>query len=290
MEPGYDVYNCSEPFEWNGARYIFGRVEPRAKMTASVAMMFRETAKDVWTRVMEFGYLELEDPFVQRIGGELVVGGTRITKVAGRYIDFRTVFYRDNGKGPFHLEYYTSGPENMKDIRLVELANGRIGVFTRPRGRETKKKYGVDCAIGYTEVASLRELTPKAVEEARPIKGLFREGEWGGCNQACLRPDGTILVAAHLSFRGAPAADGKPRAVYCNAAFTFDPATGKASRPKIVATRRLCPASEPKFPYLDDCVFASGFVFLPDGSVDLYTGLCDAAEARIRLQPAVLSD
>ena len=27
VEPGYDVYNCSIPFDWQNGRYIFGRVE-----------------------------------------------------------------------------------------------------------------------------------------------------------------------------------------------------------------------------------------------------------------------
>ena len=88
VEPGYDVYNCSIPFVWRGVRYIFGRVEPHDKWASSRTMLFRETGKDRWARVPEFGTLELEDPFVQTIGGELVLGGTRVTKVSGEVVDF----------------------------------------------------------------------------------------------------------------------------------------------------------------------------------------------------------
>ena len=47
--------------------------------------------------------------------------------------------------------------------------------------------------------------------------------------------------------------------------------------------RSLYPALSPKVAHLDDCVFTSGFEFLPDGSVDVYTGVGDAAEGRVRL-------
>lgn len=283
VEPGYDVYNCSIPFVWRGVRYIFGRVEPHDKWASSRTMLFRETGRDRWARVPEFGTLELEDPFVQTIGGELVLGGTRVTKVSGEVVDYRGAFYRDHGKGPMHLEYFTTGPKMMKDIRLVEISKGRIGVFTRPRGEDVRLKYGSESVIGYTEIANLNELTPEKIEAAVVIEGIFRKDEWGGCNQAYLRADGSILVAGHLCCLGPVASNGKPRQIYCNAAFRFDPATRKASHIRLVATRRMYPKKEPKVPHLDDCVFTSGFEFRSDGSVDVYTGVGDVAEGRVRL-------
>ncbi|MGI5868754.1 MAG: DUF1861 family protein [Kiritimatiellia bacterium] len=283
VEKGYDVYNCSIPFAWKGVRHIFGRVEPHDKWASSRTMLFRESGKDQWTRVLEFGTLEIEDPFVQMVGGELVVGGTRVTKVAGEIVDYRGAFYRDHGKGPMHLEYFTTGPKMMKDIRLVEISPGRIGVFTRPRGEDVRAKYGSESVVGYTEIANLNDLTPSTIESVPIIEGVFGKDEWGGCNQAYLRPDGKVLVAGHLCCLGDVASNGKPRQIYCNAAFLFDPETRKASHIRLVATRRMYPAMEPKVPHLDDCVFTSGFEFLPDGSVDVYTGLCDAAEGRVRL-------
>ena len=69
VDEGYDVYNCSIPFAWGGTEYIFGRVEPHDKWASSVTMLFRKTGKDEWTRVLEFGKLELEDPYIQYIRG-----------------------------------------------------------------------------------------------------------------------------------------------------------------------------------------------------------------------------
>ena len=284
VDAGYDVYNCSIPFKWNGADYIFGRVEPRDKWASSVTMLFRRTGRDEWSRVLEFGALELEDPYIQHVRGELIVGGTRVMKVAGMVKTYRGAFYRDNKRGPMHLEYFTTGPERMKDIRLIELADGRIGVFSRPRGEDVRRKYGSESVIGFTTINDLNELTPEVIEAAPVIDGIFGKDEWGGCNQAYLTDDGKVLVASHLCYSGAKAANGINRGVYCNASFVFDPATHTATHIRIVATRKLYPEQEPKVPHLDDCVFTSGFVFNDDGTCDIYTGLCDAAEGRIRVQ------
>ena len=284
VDAGYDVYNCSIPFTWNGTDYIFGRVEPHDKWASSVTMLFRKTGRDEWTRVLEFGKLELEDPYIQYVRGELIVGGTRVMKVAGKVKTYRGAFYRDNKQGPMHLEYFTTGPERMKDIRLIELPDGRIGVFSRPRGEDVRKKYGSESVIGFTTVNDLNELTPEVIEAAPVIDGIFGKDECGGCNQAYLTDDGKVLVASHLCYSGAKAANGINRGVYCNASFVFDPATHTATHIRIVATRKLYPEQEPKVPHLDDCVFTSGFVFNDDGTCDIYTGLCDAAEGRIRVQ------
>lgn len=284
VSEGHDVYNCSIPFSWGGEEYLFGRVEPHDKWVASVTMLFRRTGRDEWTRVLEFGTLELEDPFVAWIRDELVVGGTRVRKMAGKVDSYRSAFYRDHGNGPMHLEYFTSGPEFMKDVRLVELYDGRIGVFSRPRDEMVRRRYGSESVIGFTVIDDLDGLTPEAIENARVIDGILGRGEWGGCNQAYRLSDGNVLVAGHLCCSGSPATNGVPRQIYCNAAFEFNPNTREASRVRIVATRRMYPAQEPKEPHLDDCVFTSGFVFNDDGTCDIYSGLCDAAEGRIRVK------
>ena len=175
VDEGYDVYNCSIPFAWGGTEYIFGRVEPHDKWASSVTMLFRKTGKDEWTRVLEFGKLELEDPYIQYIRGELIVGGTRVMKVSGKVATYRGAFYRDNKKGPMHLEYFTTGPERMKDIRLVELKDGRIGVFSRPRGEDVRKKYGSESVIGFTTVKDLDELD----REGAGDRGRVRQGRMG---------------------------------------------------------------------------------------------------------------
>ena len=280
---GWDVYNCSIPFTWNGVRYIFGRLEKHEIWTQSHIALFRETAKDVWTKEPAFAELELEDPYVQTVKGELIVGGTFIRRDKdGKFLTYQGRFYR--GKDPFSLVHFADGPDKMKDIRMTELPNGRIGVFSRPRGEEVRAKWGSEAVVGYAEIASLDEFTADLVQNAPIIPGLFGKDEWGGVNQAYALKDGRILAAAHLSCGGAPATNGIPRQIYMNASFVFDPKTFTATEPKIVATRCFYPANEPKVPHLDDCVFTSGFVFRKDGLVDVYTGLCDADEARCAIR------
>lgn len=278
---GYDVYNCSIPFSFQGRRHIFGRVERRDLWVASRIALFVETGRDCYERVQEFDMLQLEDPFIAIVDGEFVLGGTHPQKVGGKISTFFTYFYR--GPDPLHLEYFTTGPALMKDIRLAALGPRRIGVFSRPRGENIRAKYGSESVIGYTEIASLDELTPDAVQGAQFIPGLFGKDEWGGCNQCYPLADGRIGVAAHLSRPGPPASNGIKRQIYCNASFVFDPATHTATAPRIVATRRMHAPAPCKVPHLDDCAFTSGFVFRPDGLVDLYSGLGDAAEGRITL-------
>ena len=281
---GFDVYNCSAPFVFRGRRHVFGRVERRDRWAESVVLLFAETAPDAYERVRAFDPLPLEDPFVAAVGDEFVLGGTHSQKVAGEISTYFAYFYR--GSDPLHLAYFTTGPAFMKDIRLAPLATGRIGVFSRPRGEDIRAKYGSEAIVGYTEIASLGELVPDAVQGARFVPGLFGKDEWGGCNQCHALPDGRIGVAAHLCAPGPAAPNGVARQVYCNAAFVFDPATHRATPPRIVSTRALFPSAPPKVPHLDDCAFTSGFDCRPDGLVDVWSGLGDTAEGRVALDAA----
>ena len=281
---GFDVYNCSAPFVFRGRRHVFGRVERRDLWVASRTMLFAETEPDAFERVAAFEPLPLEDPCVTVVGGEFVLGGTAVRKEGDTIVSFHADFFR--GPDPLHLAYFASGPELMKDIRLAPFAPDRIGVFSRPRGEAIRAKYGSEAIGGDTEIASRDSHTPEAVQAARIVPDLFGKDEWGGCNQCHVLPDGRIGVAAHLSCPGPLAPNGVPRQIYCNAAFVFDPAAHRATRPRIVATRALHAPAPCKVPHLDDCAFTSGFDFRPDGLVDVWSGLGDAAEGRLALDAA----
>lgn len=137
---GYDVYNCSIPFTWEGREYIFGRVERREEWARSWVRLFEKSGKDTYALVPGSMIYQLEDPFIQMIHGELVLGGTSVEKESGNVKTYRGYFYR--GKKLDDLVYFTTGPDRMKDIRLVELRDGRIGVFSRARGRKIEEMYG----------------------------------------------------------------------------------------------------------------------------------------------------
>ena len=75
---GYDVYNCSIPFTWEGREYIFGRVERREEWARSWVRLFEKSGKDTYALVPGSMIYQLEDPFIQMIHGELVLGGTSV--------------------------------------------------------------------------------------------------------------------------------------------------------------------------------------------------------------------
>ena len=283
---GFDVYNCSIPFKWDGEEYIYGRVEKRDEWARSWAMLFRKTGKDEYTLVKDHMIYQLEDPYIARIGDELTLGGTHVRKRSGKIDTYYGYFYR--GRDINDLVYFTTGPDEMKDIRLVDMKDGRIGVFSRPRNEEIVKKYGSASMIGFTVIHDLNELTDDVILNATPIEGIFDAGEWGGCNQAYMLSNGKIGVIGHQSY--IEEAGGDKLAVYLNTSFEFDPESFEVTNRKVIGTRKCYPDGPAKLPYLTDCTFTSGIVVRPDGKADLYGGLGDTAEGRITIDYPFDSD
>ncbi|MCL2463258.1 MAG: DUF1861 family protein [Defluviitaleaceae bacterium] len=274
---GFDVYNCSIPFRHGGKDYIYGRVERRGDWARSWVRLFENTGRDDWTLVPGSMIYQLEDPYAAQIKGSFVLGGTHVQYAAGEMADFFGYFYRGSDIGD--LSYFATGPVNMKDIRLVEIKTGphegKIGVFSRPRGEEIRKKYGSESMIGFTVIDSLDGLTAGVIANAPPIGGLFDDNQWGGCNQCRPLESGGIGVIGHKSYR-----DGD-LLVYMNISFVFDYEKNIAKDMKIIGTRDCYPAAPSKKPELADCAFTSGIVARADGKVDLYSGIGDAYEGRI---------
>ena len=161
-----DVYNITAPFIDRGEAVIAGHVERRESEHSEV--VFFHERDGVWIPRENDPVLTLQDPFFSRIHGELVVGGVEIfphPTVAGA-LGWRTRFYR--GSGVSDLRPFAVGPNGMKDIRLVELADGGIGVFTRPQG-----EVGGRGIIGYVRIDSLDELDAKVIDEAYLLREQF---------------------------------------------------------------------------------------------------------------------
>ena len=277
---GYDVYNCSIPFQWAGKTFLFGRVERRAEWARSWVRLFEMTGKDDWTLVSGSMIYQLEDPFITRLGGNLVLGGTHVRYKAGALDTYFCYFYR--GVDLHDLYYFTTGPEGMKDIRLVELADGRIGVFSRPRNEEIRRRFGSESQIGFAVIERLDDLTHDVIEHAPYIPGLFADGEWGGCNHAYQLETGKIGVIGHKCYATMDS-NGVNTSVYLNVSFVFDPANHKFEDFKIIGTRPCYPDGSAKRPKLSDCAFTSGIVMRPDGRADLYSGIGDTEEGRIAI-------
>ena len=64
---GWDVYNCTIPFEFQGKRYLFGRVERRQDWMRSVVRLFEECGPDKWRGFDSMVY-HLEDTYIVNIG------------------------------------------------------------------------------------------------------------------------------------------------------------------------------------------------------------------------------
>ncbi|MFF2019751.1 DUF1861 family protein [Paenibacillus sp. NPDC058177] len=270
---GFDVYNPSIPFEWNGKRYIYGRVEKRDEWARSWVRLFEQSGPDEWTAVPDTMIYQLEDPYISVVNKQLVLGGTHVRFNQGQLDTFYGYFYK--GHDLHDLCYFTTGPDYMKDIRLVELRNGKIGVFSRPRNEEIRKQYGSESLVGFTIIDSLDALSPEVIENAPNINGLFRKDEWGGCNQAYLLESGKIGVIGHICY-----AQGD-QATYMNMSFVLDPQTNQFSDLKIIGTRPCYPDGPAKKAHLNDCAFTAGIEMRPDGKVNLYSGIGDTEAGRI---------
>ena len=259
-----DVYNITAPFESAGKTVIGGRVENRDEEYSE--LMFFEEQNGTWLPIANSASFKLQDPFFTRIKGELKVGGVEVALIPGTEdkLTWRTNFYR--GKDIYELTQFFQGPEHMKDIRLVELKDARIGVFTRPQGDK-----GGRGKIGYTEVDKLEDLNEEIILNAE-LLDQFTDDEWGGANEIHLLKNGKLGVLAHI----ACFSDNGKNRHYASSAFVYDPETEKYSEMKMIASRELFSPGVAKRPDLEDVVFSGGLKREANGKAVLYAGIGDA--------------
>lgn len=267
--PGMTVYNPSIPFMHQGELIIAGRVEQREEHDSQV-MFFRERG-GIYFPIESGSVFNLEDPFVTDIQGKIVFGGVSVDHATGVY---QTEIY--TGVDIDHLELLCLGPAGMKDIRLVDLGERGVGVFTRPQsGKWGRGK------IGFGIVSQLGELCDEIMQDMPLLEDQFGSEKWGGVNQAILLADGvTIGVIGHIAeFE----VDGAKR--YSAMAFEFNTVTGECPPMRIIAKREDFPPTKPKIPELTNVVFASGIVFdRVDYQTMLWVGLGDAAVGNKRIK------
>lgn len=266
-----DVYNITAPFVDGGELVIAGRVEDRESEDSDV--MFFVERDGQWVPKEGAPVFHLQDPFVTRIGGELIFGGVQIfphPEKAGQ-LKWRTLFYR--GSDLNSLRYFAAGPEGMKDLRLVELPDGKIAVFTRPQG-----EVGGRGTIGFMKINSLAELTVENIEKARLLKDQFLPEEWGGANEVHVLKNGLLGVLGHI----ACFSHGEYRHYY-SMVFPFDPEEERAGPIEIIACRDDFPAGPAKNEKLVDVLFSGGLYRNEDGTATLYVGVSDAEAHRLTI-------
>jgi hypothetical protein len=281
-----DVYNIAPPFEMAGRQVIVGRVE-RRDVEHSEIVFFAETS-DAWQPISSAPtFPGLQDPCVTFIGGELILGGVRFpVTLADGSVGWRMEFYR--GTTLNNLRLFLVGPDKMKDVRLVELADERVGVLTRPQGAR-----GGRGTIGFLVATSLETITADGIQDAPLFQGQCPDAEWLGANEAHRLSNGLLGVLGHIAYF-----DQNEHRHYYPMVFSVNPRTGAASPPEIIACRADFPQGPAKRPDLVDVMFSGGLVRHGEGTATLYAGLSDAEAgsillpdpfARFEAAPAVLS-
>src|SRR3989344_4151395 len=276
---GKDVYNIAAPFTVNGCSYIAGRVESRRAESDSEVRFFEEK-KGAWVVVHKAPVFRLEDPFVTRVGNELVFGGVETFPCSdaiysGR-LGYRTVFYR--GDSLQSLQLFAQGPDIMKNIRLIQLRNGEIAVFTRPQSPWVED--AGRGKIGFMKLPNLDALHTERILNAKIIDGQFIDNEWGGVNELRLLKNNRIGALGHIAYM-----DDESRKHYYAMAFAFDCDTSTQSPFCIIASRENFPEGPAKrSPELDDVIFPGGIIRnRNDRFATIFTGVSDARAGRITI-------
>ena len=268
--PGHDVYNVTAPFEWKGRSVIAGRVERRSEELSEI-VLFSETDGE-W-RPIEGAptFSGLQDPCVTMMDGKVILGGVRFPVTIGEDRKaWQMEFYREGLNEGF--DKVLTGPPKMKDIRFLQLPDGRILVLTRPQGER-----GGRGRIGFCVVDSLIQARWETIENALLFDHCPEE-QWVGANEAHLLTKNKIGVLGHLAeFRE----DGSRR--YRSMVFCIDLETGQSTETEIIAERSDFPPGESKRPDLQDVIFSGGLLRLGHGRARLFAGLSDAEAGSLDL-------
>lgn len=276
IKDGRDIYNITAAFQQGEDLIIAGRVEERDSEHSEVIFFKKEGEQ--WIRRENDPVLKLQDPFYTIINGELVLGGVEVYPhpTIPNALGYRTAFYR--GKDISSLKKFAVGPELMKDIRLLQLENGKILVFTRPQG-----ELGGRGTIGYIIIDALEDLNAETILKAELFKHQFIESQWGGANELHLLKNGLVGVLGHIA-----KFDNEGNRHYYSMTFVFNVETGETSPMKIIAIRDNFGEAAYKRKDLVDVIFSGGIIRKENGKAELYCGISDAEAHKIIIEDPFL--
>lgn len=231
---GYEVYNPTAPFNYNSREILAARVEPVANQFASTVKFFAKNQDGIWKQDITLPEFEMQDPFITKVGEEYVFGGVQVVLDPANKIllEYATVLYY--GKSLESLNFLYKSQPRMKGIRLLELQNGKIGLFTRPQVVSEKDPLGRG-RIAFTFIDNLHQIA-EGVEKAEIIDGLYGEKEWGGSNEVYELENGSIGVLGHKAHY-----DETNFKHYYIKVFEFNPITKEVITYKIVLKRDAFP-------------------------------------------------
>lgn len=267
---GHDTYNISKPVGGADGSVLGVRVEKRESEHSTVVFFEPSEGPGSWRRT-SLPTLELQDPFVTRIGDDVVLGGVEIAENPDRSgpddtFVWRTRLFRGSSLGT--LAPMLDGPWGMKDLRLVQLADGRIGVFTRPQGGRAGRGM-----IGFDIADTLSDIDIDFISAAPLWDDMYIPEEWGGANDACVLDENRVGVLGHIArFVG-------DEREYYPLTFEVDVRTRRWSSPRIAFARSDLPPGPAKRPDLVHVVFPGGLVpDISDGRrvARVYCGVGDA--------------
>lgn len=277
-----DVYNLTAPFEIDGRTIIAARIEPRDSMVSDIGFFYKVAAargRSTWKTVPGSPRFEqMQDPCIAWIGGELVFGGVRypLGEVRERG-GWQMRFYK--GKSLSALQPFLDGPRDMKDIRFVELRDGRVGVFSRPHeGLGPDGEPVRNGTIGFDVADSLSDVTMEMIAAAPLLRDQVPAGtEKVGANEAHLLADGRLGVLAHAAY------DDPDGQHYFSTSFILDPASREFTPMKMIGSRRIFPRGPSKRDTLRNVVFSGGLIRQPNHRATLYCGLSDCECGQIEI-------
>ncbi len=277
---GKDAYNITAPFINLGKTYIAARVESReTELDSKILFFIRQQEKWVLDRTAPV--FDLQDPSITEIGGKLVLSGVKVFfNLSDTTLYYKTLFFE--GDNIYDMKEVTEGPLYMKDIRIIELSNGRIGIFTRPQGAS-----GGRGRIGFIEVSSFNDFKTMIKEEYYNAPLIFNnipETEWIGANAAYRLSNGLIGVLGHI----ACLSNGNEKNYY-PIVFAFHPLDNKVFPIKIIARRKDLLPGQAKRNDLTNVIFAGGLIRNLDNTATLYAGVGDAESYEITISDPFVS-
>lgn len=258
---GYDVYNITAPFEFGDKTVIAGRVEKRDSED-SMIVFFEKVDDYRYEKINTSKYLKMQDPFLSYIDDKVLIGGVETIKENNRIVSWKTNFYIMHDFNSF--EFVFSGPEGMKDIRLLQQQDESILVFTRPQGEK-----GGRGKIGLVKVDHLNEITPQIIDDAPLLNNNFEDETWGGANEMYLGETGEILGLGHIAVFD----EDEVHRNYYPMTFKVNLDTFSIEDEKIIAERSQFVGDDAKRDDLYNVVFSGGILF--GEKIELYVGIGD---------------
>lgn len=244
--PEVDVYNSSAPIKYNGGKPIVIVREEEGDEFSSQNRFFSYNSAGKFSRETNLSNLSelslgriCQDPAIAYVQGNLVVTQVEVDPAslynASQDVRFSSAIYAGETLDSLRLITKSRVEDEMKGLRLVELQDGRVGIFTRPRSPGNPARGGLG-KICFTIVESLDQINSDILADAPHIQGLIsgEENTWRGTNYTFLLPNGDLAVLDHRArFEKSEIKDSRG---YYPGFFTFNPNSRRVDNQQILAT------------------------------------------------------